>query len=107
MADILLFWNAGPAVRLSPPEICRELTWGEEVHGLIDLRVKEILDRIKAAFPNHEERSGEFTGHGESGSFDATWTWQYIKVELHDLAEPDRQRLVEAVGLPAHDPQAA
>lgn len=103
MADILLFWNAGPAVRLSVPEICRELTWGEEVHGLIDLPVKEILDRLKAAFPRHEERSGEFTAHGESGSFDATWTWQHIKVELHDLAETDRQTLVEAVGLPAHE----
>ena len=104
MAETLLFWNAGPAVKLSPPEICRELTWGEEVDGLIDLPVKQILDRLKATFPRHEERSGEFTGHGSSGSFDATWTWQYIKAELHDLPDDDRQRLIGAVGYPAHEP---
>ena len=104
MAEFLLFWNAGPAVRLSPPEICRELTWGEEVDGLIDLPVKQIINRLKATFPRHEERSGEFIGHGSSGSFDATWTWQHIKVELHDLADDDRQRLINAVGYPVHEP---
>jgi hypothetical protein len=106
MPEILLFWNAGPAVRLSPAEICRELTWGEEVVGLIDLPVRQIIDRLQAAFPRHEERSGEFTGHGASGSFDATWTWQHIKVELHGLADDDRERLIDAVGLPAHESQA-
>jgi len=106
MAEILMFWNAGPAVKLSPPEICRELTWGEEVDGLIDLPVKQIIDRLKAAFPRHEEGSGVFTGHGSSGSFDATWTWQHIKVELHDLADDDRERLIQAVGFPAHEPTA-
>ena len=89
MAEILMFWNAGPAVKLSPPEICRELMWGEDVDGLIDLPVKQIIDRLKAAFPRHEERSGEFTGHGSSGSFDATWTWQYVKV---GVARPGRRR---------------
>ncbi len=99
-----MFWNTGSAVKLSPPEICRELMWGEDVDGLIDLPVKQIIERLKAAFPRHEERSGELTAHGSSGSFDATWTWQYIKVELHDLADDDRQRLVDAVGYPAHEP---
>lgn len=103
MADTLFFWNAGPTVRLTPPEIGRELTWGEEVDGLIDLPVKQIIDRLKAAFPRHEERSGEFKGHGSSGSFDATWTWQYIKAELHDLSDEDRQRLIDTVGFPAHE----
>jgi hypothetical protein len=104
MAEVLLFWNAGPQVRLSPPEVGRELTWGEEVPGLIDVPVRQILDRLKAAFPRHDERSGEFTGHGVRGSFDVTWTWQHLRVELHDLADEDRQRLIEAVGLPAHSP---
>jgi hypothetical protein len=107
MAETLLFWNAGPQVKLSPPEICRELTWGEDVEGLIDLPVKEIIDRLMAAFPRHKEGPGELTGHGTSGSFDATWTWQHIKVELHDLAEDDRQRLIEAIGHPPHDPAAS
>ena len=54
----LLFWKPGPKVKLSAPEIARELVWGEEVEGLIDLPVREIIDRLKAEFPQHEEKSG-------------------------------------------------
>lgn len=105
MADVLMFWNAGPSVRLSPAEIGQELTWGEEVPGLIDLPVKEIIDRLKSAFPNHEERPGLLVCQGTSGRFEATWTWQHIKAECHDLPDEDRERLIETVGYPAFDPQ--
>ena len=105
MADVLLFWNQGPSVALPPAEIARELTWGEDVPGLIDLPVKEIIDRLKAAFPQHEERAGLLAGRTASGRFEATWTWQHVKVECHDLADEDRQRLIEAVGYPAYDMQ--
>src|SRR6185312_11983503 len=43
----LLFWKAGPALKLSAPEVTRELVWGEEVDGLVDLPIREILDRLK------------------------------------------------------------
>ena len=105
MAEVLLFWKPGAHVKLSPPEIGRELTWGEEVEGLIDLNVREILDRLRVAFPRHEERAGELVGLGSSGgSFTATWTWQHVRVELNDLADEDRERLIEAIGLPSHSP---
>ncbi len=95
--NLLMFWIPGPALRLSPPEVCRELTWGEEVEGLIDLPVKNILDRIKAEFPQHTEQSGLLTGRGSNGSFEATWTWQHLRLDCHDLAAADRQRLIDAI----------
>jgi len=101
--DVLLFWQAGPHARLSPAEICRELFWGEEVDGLIDLPVKEIIDRLKAAFPKHDEQPGLLIGHANSGSFEATWTWQYVKVACGELDTADRTKLIKAVGYPAHD----
>jgi hypothetical protein len=103
--DVLLFWQAGPHVRLSPVEVARELFWGEEVEGLIDLPVKEVIDRLKTAFPKHEEQPGLLIGHAESGSFEATWTWQFIKVAFHDVPAPERQKLIKAVGIPPHDPE--
>ena len=93
----LLFWKPGPNVKLSAPEIARELIWGEEVDGLIDLPVREIIDRLKTEFPQHEEKSGSFIGRGESGSFEATWTWQYLRADCHDLPAGDRERLIETV----------
>ena len=93
----LLFWNPGPNVRLSPDEVARELLWGEEVHGLIDLPVKEIIDRLKAEFPKSEEQPGLLVANASAGSFEATWTWQYVRVDGHGLPAADRQRLIEAV----------
>ena len=93
----LLFWKAGPSVKLSAPEIARELMWGEDVEGLIDLPIREIIDRLKADFPLHEEQPGAFLGRGESGSFEATWTWQHVRATCRDLAASDRERLIDAV----------
>ena len=105
--DILMFWHAGPQVQLSSAEIYRELTWGEEVEGLVDLPVREIIDRLKAAFPRHEEQSGLFIGHTGCGSFEATWTWQYFKVACRELDEEERELLIKTVGYRAYDPQEA
>jgi len=104
----LLFWKTGPAVKLSAPEIARELLWGEEVDGLIDLPVREILDRLKAEFPRHEEKSGVFIGYAESGSFEATWAWQYFRIDAHGLPSSERERLIdliESFDCMAYDPQ--
>ena len=96
-ADQLLFWNPGPLVRLSPAEIARELMWGEEVEGLIDLPVKELIERLKVEFPQHDEQPGTFVAKVGSGKFEATWTWQHLRVDCHELTAANRQRLIDAV----------
>jgi hypothetical protein len=107
MSDMLLFWNPGPNLRLSPAEVAREIVWGEEVDGLIDLDVRDIIERLKAAFPDHQEQSGQLIGRGTAGTFEATWTWQHVRVDCRDLAGKDRQRLIdtiEAAGCQAYAP---
>lgn len=107
MSETLLFWNPGPHLRLSPAEVAREIVWGEEVEGLIDLNVKEIIGLVKAAFPQHEEQSGLLIGHCGGGKFEATWTWQHVKVDCEGLSPDDRQRLIdtiEAAGCQAYSP---
>jgi hypothetical protein len=105
---VLLFWKPGPHLRLSSAEVARELAYGEEVEGLIDLPVKQILDQLKAAFPEHKEQSGLLVGRGAIGSFETTWTWQHLRIECHDLAQSERERLIDLVetfGCTAYDPQ--
>jgi len=96
-ANQLLFWKPGPNVKLSAPEIARELVWGEEVAGLIDLPVREILDRIKGEFPQNEEKSGSLTVRAGGGHAEITWSWQFIRAECHDLPSSDRERLIDVV----------
>ena len=102
----LLFWIPGPNVRLSPAEVARELAYGEEVVGLIDLPVKEIIDKLKAEFPEYDEQPGTLQVHADGGTFEATWTWQHLRVDCRDLAVADQQRLIEiieAFGCMAYD----
>jgi hypothetical protein len=104
----LLFWKPGPNIKLSAPEIAQELMWGEDVEGLIDLPVREILDRLKADFPQHEEQAGAFLGRGAAGQFEATWTWQFVRVTCRDLTVADRERVIDAIesfDCMAFDPQ--
>jgi hypothetical protein len=96
-AGQLFFWKPGPTVKLSAPEIARELLWGEEVAGLIDLPVREILDRIKVDFPQSDEKSGSLTIRGVGGHAEITWGWQYIRAECHEFPSADRERLIDAV----------
>jgi hypothetical protein len=44
-------------------------------------------------------------GRTPGGSFEATWTWQFVRAECRDMSDDDRERLIEAVGYPAFDPQ--
>ena len=92
-----LFWNSGPNVRLSPAEVARELAFGEEVEGLIDLPVKDIIGKLKAEFPQHDEQPGALLLNAAGGTFQATWTWQHVRVDCGEASEADRQHLVEAI----------
>jgi hypothetical protein len=101
--DVLLFWEAGPNQSRSPAEICRELIWGEEVEGLIDLPIKEVIERLKKAFPRHEELPGQLICRTAGGSFEASWGWQYVKAVCRDMNADDVAKLVHAVGYAAYD----
>jgi hypothetical protein len=96
-AHPLLFWKQGPHAKLAAAQIARELVFGEEVEGLIDLPVREIIDRLKAEFPQHDEKTGLLIARGAIGHFEATWTWQHIRIDCRDLAPDDRERLIETI----------
>lgn len=93
----LLFWKPGPGLRLSAEEVARELVWGEDVPGLIDLPVKEIIQRLKEAFADHDERPGVLLARAAEGSFEATWTWQHVRIDCFDLSADERQRLCDVL----------
>lgn len=107
-AHILLFWKPAPSAKLSPAEIARELMWGEEVDGLIDLPIRDIIDRLKVEFPQHDEKAGLLIAHGTGGSCEVTWTWQHLRIDCRDLPTADRERLIDSIesfDCMAYDPQ--
>src|SRR5688500_2892585 len=97
MTQSLMFWKQRPTLLNSPAAIAQELNFGEEVEGLIDLPVREFLDRIKAEFPQVDERPGLLVSRGQGEVFEVSWSWQVVKVQASDLDEDARERLV-AIG---------
>jgi hypothetical protein len=93
----LLFWHGGPHLRLSPSEVAREILWGEEVEGLIDLPVKVIIEALKSQYPAHREQAGQLVLQVESGRFEITWTWQSVRADSHNVPQDERQRLINAI----------
>lgn len=93
----LLFWKSGPHLKLSAPEVARELVWGEEVEGLIDLPIREVIDRLRAEFAEHQEKPGLLIVRVKEGTFEATWSWQFIKVDCRNLPAADRERLINTI----------
>lgn len=104
----LVFWKERQPLTMSPAAVAQELTWGEDVDGLIDLPIKEIIDRLKAEFPQHRETPGLLTIETGGGKCLATWTWQFVRLECQDVPADERQRLIDVLeefGCPPYDPQ--
>jgi len=93
----LLFWHGGPHLRLSPSEVAREILWGEEVEGLIDLPIKAIIDALKSQFPAHREQPGQLVLQAGPGRLEITWTWQFVRADLRDVSGDEQQRLITAI----------
>jgi hypothetical protein len=95
MNDVLWYWQQRSDLAMQPPAIAQELAWGEDVDGLVDLPIREILDRLKAAFPRHRETAGHLSLEFAAGRAEATWSWQHVRLELADMNEAERQRLLD------------
>jgi hypothetical protein len=95
MMHSLMFWKGHPTIDMAPAAIAQELSFGEEVEGLIDLPIREFLDRIIAAFPRCEEHAGLVIVPGENGPIEATWTWQVLRLQHSNMSDADRERLLE------------
>lgn len=75
------------------PAIAQEFIWGEEVEGLIDLPIKEMLDALKVEFPKHHELPGSLMIDAELASIEVTWSWQYLRYQASSISPADEQKL--------------
>jgi hypothetical protein len=97
MPRILALWNASPRVLLTPPRVFQELEFGEDVTGLIDLPIHEMIASAKQIFPQTSEKSGAVEGPAAVGRVNITWSWQWLRLEYTDLT-PDEFSQVRQLG---------
>ena len=94
MNKTLFFWRQRPEMSLAPAAIAQELETGNEVGLLIDLPVREIIERLREAFPEAVERTGELVWIQGEETFAATWTWQHVQANCRDLSDATCSRLL-------------
>jgi hypothetical protein len=93
MSQLWIFFKPQAGVQLEPAAIARELVWGEDVEGLVDLPVRQIIDRLKDEFPQHTEKTGLVVLELSGGKAEATWSWQHLQVDVAAADEAERARL--------------
>jgi hypothetical protein len=105
----LMFWRQDPAVQQPAESISQELSFGEDVEGLVDLPVKDVIDRIKREFAGTNEKPGVLVGRGQAGEFEVSWTWQFFRIDSPQLDEDDRQKFLSIgrdFGCQAYEPKS-
>jgi hypothetical protein len=108
MQQVLMFWRQDPGVQQPAETISQELSFGEDVEGLVDLPIKEVIDRIKAEFTGVDEKPGVLVGRGHAGQFEVSWSWQFFRIEGPHLEEDDRQKFLSIgrdFGCQAYEPK--
>jgi hypothetical protein len=108
MPHVIYLWREERDTGLSPAEVQRRLDADEDVEGLADLPIKEMLERLNQEFPGCKETAGQLTWTGGLERFRANWTWQFLRLEGDQLSEEHRDRffdLARSFGCPVFDPQ--
>ena len=114
MSYELIFWRQTPTQTMSPSAIFESLSNEQDVEGLADLPIEDILSTVTRDFPGTvRERNGSsewlvWMSHNEKGSFELTWSRQHIRVDSRHLHSDQMNQLIEigaAFGCPLFDPQ--
>lgn len=95
MANVLFLWREQEEVELQADKVQRLLESDQEVEGLADLPIREILDRVKAEFPGCRENAGLLAWNSGDEAFRMSWTWQYVRIECENLHEENRDKFFE------------
>ncbi|MFO0885425.1 MAG: hypothetical protein U0894_14765 [Pirellulales bacterium] len=78
---------------------------GQDVKGLEDLPVKEILTKIKEALPQAVERAGLLSGEAQSGNWEITWGLQHYETRIAARKATNGVVIDICQAAPATDPQ--
>lgn len=95
MPATLYFWKAEGPLQLTPERIAEELHYGEDVAGLIDLPIDQVIAQFKQAFSQTREHPGLLQVLGTEGPFALSWSWQYFRIDGEQLNPADRERCAQ------------
>jgi hypothetical protein len=108
MPHLLYLWREERPVELAAAQIQRLLDTGDDVDGLADLPIKEMIDQLKREFHGAKETAGLLSWKSGEEQFHATWSWQFMRIESDNLLDEHRDKFLDLArhfGCPVYDPQ--
>jgi hypothetical protein len=91
----LLLWRERMETGLEPQTISRRFEAGDDVEGLADLPIREMLDHLRREFPGAKESAGLLQWQSGEEAMKATWSWQYLRFDVESLNEEHREKIFE------------
>jgi hypothetical protein len=104
----LNFWKYKPGVSLDHQAVYEQLSEGEEVDGLEDLPIEELVARIGEVFSGWEQLDPLNYESPDGGAFPLFTTRQFLRVDCYGMVGEDMNQFVDigsAFGCPLYDPQ--
>ncbi len=95
MSYIIYLWREERSTGLAAAAIQRQLDAGNDVEGLADLPIKEMIDRLKSDFPGCKESAGFLRWQAGEEWWGATWAWQFMRLESENLRDEHREKFIE------------
>ncbi|HEV3416846.1 MAG TPA: hypothetical protein VG056_08545 [Pirellulales bacterium] len=108
MSYDLNFWRYTPGISLPNDDVYRRLCDGEQLAGLEDLPITEIVSQIEDAFSDWERLDEVTFDGGGRGGFQLFTTAQFVRVDCYALPSDTVNRFIEILhgfGCPLYDPQ--
>lgn len=113
MSYDLNFWRQSADESRTPQAIYETFCAGEEVHGLVELPMSEMVAALIDAFP--EAESGEtgpsgrwFEGISGGGAMTIEWTRFFLRADCYGMTGDDMNKVIDVAHrfeCPLYDPQ--
>lgn len=104
----LTFWNQQEPCDRDPLQIYAALRRREQVPGLVELPVPEILASLKVVFPDFDPGQPLTSAHPGGASFDTTWSNQHFRFRVREGLVEAKNKLIgilSGFGCPLYDAQ--
>ena len=101
------FWRYKPGVSSDNQAVYEALSAGQQVEGLEDLPLPQILARLHEVLPGWKPTDEE-TWESDGRIFQIYTTPQFFRVDCYDLSEEEINAIISALGefgCPLYDPQ--
>lgn len=99
MSHIIAWWKPSPGFATSPEVVHRTLLAEQDVDGLIDLPIRQMIDAMKEHFPNCSEVAGLLRWKAGNQATDPAieWTWSYqtMRAAADHFRDQDREAIID------------